>query len=169
MLKTLSPILFACAVVGLANCAKRPDYPIEPVIEYIGISKNLLEQGTGYIDSLVVRFSFTDGDGDLGFPENDPTPSVFFRDSRDSFFKPPIQLPYVDPQGASNGISGEITVKLPTTCCIFTTKEGIKLACEDVPNTFKFDTFYYYIKIRDRAGHESNEIRTEPIYLRCHQ
>lgn len=166
-MKKLMRLAFVPVVLLIFSCVQPPDYPKEPVIQYIGLSKNLMNQGTGYQDSLFVTFSFTDGDGDLGYPETDPTASVFFRDSRDSFFKPPLQLPYVEPQGAGNGISGEITVKLPTICCIFTTPEGIKLACEDVPNTMLFDTFSYYIKIKDRAGHESNEIKTQIIQLKC--
>ena len=166
-MKKLFPFAVLFAVVLFQFCVQPPDYPKEPVIQYIGLSKSTMQQGTGYQDSLFVTFSFTDGDGDLGYPESESTPSVFFRDSRDSFFKPPIQLPYVDPQGAGNGISGEITVKLPTICCIFTTPEGIKLACEDVPNTMQYDTFYYFIKIKDRAGHESNEIKTAAIRLKC--
>lgn len=167
-MKKLLPLLATLGFVLEQSCVQPPNYPKEPVIQYVGVSKNTMQQGQGLaVDSIFVTFSYTDGDGDLGFPESDPTPSVFFRDSRDSFAKPPIQLPYVEPQGASNGISGEITVKLPTTCCIYIDND-IKLACEDVPSTVKFDTFFYYIKIRDRAGHESNEIQTEPIVLRCH-
>jgi len=165
-MKNLFPLLVLALFVFLQYCVQPPDYPKEPVIEYVGISKTLMQQGTGYQDSLSVAFSFTDGDGDLGFPESDPTASVFIRDSRDSFSKPPLQLPYVEPQGAGNGISGEITVKLPTTCCIYTSLEGIKFACDDVTQ-ITFDTFFYYIKIRDRAGHESNEIKTENIRLKC--
>lgn len=155
------------AMLGTQACVQPPNYPDEPVIEFMSLSKNSMQQGQNFSDSLFVTFSFTDGDGDLGFPASDPTPSVFVRDSRDSFPKPPLQLPYVEPQGAGNGISGEITIKLPTVCCIFINPEGIKLACEDVPSTFPIDTFSYYIKIRDRAGHESNEIKTSIIQLRC--
>ncbi|HLP94984.1 MAG TPA: hypothetical protein VK168_13160 [Saprospiraceae bacterium] len=154
-------------VILLGFCVQPPDYPDEPQIKYIGLSKNIMNQGEGYTDSLFVTFSFTDGDGDLGYPESDPTGSVFIRDSRDSFFKPPLQLPYVEPLGAANGISGEITVKLPTTCCIYTSPEGFKFPCDEVPVTFQFDSFSYFIKIRDRAGHESNEIKTDVIRLRC--
>lgn len=167
-MKKLLLLLAIAATCSFLYCVQAPDYPKEPVIQYIGLSKNLMKQGQNYTDSLFVTFSFTDGDGDLGFPATDPTPSVFVRDSRDSFPKPPLQLPYVEPEGAGNGISGEITVKLPTVCCIYTNPEGIKVACEDVPISYQFDTFYYYIKIRDRAGHESNEIKTEMITLRCH-
>ena len=165
-MKKLFPFVAVCLIVLLQYCVQPPDYPKEPVIEYIGLSKSMMQQGQGYQDSLFVTFSFTDGDGDLGYPETDPTPSVFIRDSRDSFPKPPLQLPYVEPQGAGNGISGEITVKLPTTCCIYTNQEGIKFACEDVTQ-IQLDTFYYFIKIRDRAGHESNEIKTGVITLKC--
>lgn len=164
-MKKLLPLLPLALIVWLlAYCVRPPDYPVEPAIKYIGLSKNVMKQGEGYSDSLFVTFSFTDGDGDLGFPETDPTPSVFIRDSRDSFYKPPLQLPYVEPQGAGNGISGEISVKLPTTCCIYTSPEGIKFACDE---TLVNDTFFYYVKIRDRAGHESNEIRTDAIRLNC--
>ncbi len=166
-MKKLFPLFALGLAVLFQYCVQPPDYPKEPVIKYIGLSKAQMNQGTGYQDSLLVIFSFTDGDGDLGYPETDATPSVFIRDSRDSFPKPPIQLPYVEPQGAGNGISGEITVKLPTTCCIFITPDGIPLACEDVPDTLQYNAFYYYIKIRDRAGHESNEIKTEAITLKC--
>ncbi|MBL7810191.1 MAG: hypothetical protein JNN28_20380 [Saprospiraceae bacterium] len=160
-------VFVLAAVFTITYCVQPPDYPETPDIKYLGLSKKILAQGEGYEDSLYVTFSFTDGDGDLGFPESDTTGSVFIRDSRDSFQKPSLQLPYVEPQGAANGISGEITVKLPTTCCIYLSPEGFKYACEDVPVTIQYDSFFYFIKIRDRAGHVSNEIRTETILLRC--
>lgn len=148
-------------------CVKPPDYPKEPVIEFKSLSKSTLRQ-TNLIpnnpDSIVVTFSYTDGDGDLGYPDDDPTTSVLFRDARDQF-PSERKLPYVDPQGAGNGISGEISVVLPTTCCIHVNDEGTKTACLSVPvNT---DTLVYLISIRDRAGHVSNEIKTTPIVLIC--
>ncbi len=167
-MKKSFPLFAACLIVLIQCCVQPPDYPNEPVIQYIGLSKSQLQQGQNFDDSLFVTFSFADGDGDLGFPENDPTPSVFIRDSRDSFPKPGLALPYVEPQGAGNGISGEIMVQLPTVCCIYTNPQGFKETCENVPSFFQFDTFFYYIKIRDRAGHESNEIKTEIITLKCH-
>jgi hypothetical protein len=166
-MKKTGYILVIVFALGVSFCVQPPDYPDTPEIKYIGISKNEMQQGDGYTDSLFVTFSFTDGNGDLGFPESDPTASVFIRDSRDSFPKPPLQLPYVEPQGTGNGISGEITVKLPTTCCIYTSPEGIKFACNDVPVSIQYDSFFYFIKIRDRSGNESNEIKTEVIRLRC--
>ncbi|MDX1913025.1 MAG: hypothetical protein SFV22_16140 [Saprospiraceae bacterium] len=168
MKKCLLLVLLA-SVFFAPFCVQAPDYPKEPVIELIGLSKNILRQGDGIEDTLAVTFTFTDGDGDLGFPESDSTPSVFIRDSRDSFELEPRQLPYVEPQGAGNGISGEITVFLPTSCCIYIDEEGNVSSCGDVPQTVKYDTLSYLVKIRDRAGNFSNEISTGPIVLVCHQ
>ncbi|MBK6997501.1 MAG: hypothetical protein IPH31_22355 [Lewinellaceae bacterium] len=152
--------LFAITVAQF--CVKPPDYSKEPVIEFLALSKNVLQQGTQG-DSVSIYFTYTDGDGDLGYPKTDPTASVFVRDDRDSFPKFEYQLPYVEPQGASNGISGEISILVPTSCWIFVTPEGIPLACDLVPDDFLYDTLFYYIKIRDRAGHVSNEIKADRL------
>jgi hypothetical protein len=147
-------------------CVKAPDYPLAPVIKYIGTSRPSMKQGSHLEDSVTVRFSYTDGDGDLGFPGDDATPSIFIRDDRDSFNLPSLKLPYVEPQGAGNGINGEISIVVHTVCCIEKLPGGQKLACKDV--TRNTDTVHYLIKIRDRAGHISNEIKTDPIVLICH-
>jgi hypothetical protein len=160
-------LLLLLAITATLFCVKPPDYPKEPVIEFIGLSKNILQQGKAKGDSLSISFSYTDGDGDLGFPKSDPATSVFVRDDRDSFSKFEYQLPYVEPQGASNGISGEISIVVPTSCCIFVTPGGQKLACDVVPDYVLYDTLYYFIKIRDRAGNMSNEIKAGPITLNC--
>jgi hypothetical protein len=151
-------------------CVKPPDYPLEPVIAFKSVSTSVMRQSSltpNAPDSVVVSFTYTDGDGDLGFPAGDPTTSIFYRDERDQFASE-RKLPFVDPQGAGNGISGDISVVLPSTCCIhIDPDEGIKTACDLVPiNT---DTLVYVITIRDRAGHISNEIRTSPIRLICKQ
>lgn len=172
MKNSVLTILCLAVLAGLTTqfCVKPPDYPLEPVIEFKSVSTNVMRQKAipaSDPDSVTVTFSYTDGDGDLGYPDDDPTTSVFFRDERDQFASE-RKLPFVDPQGAGNGISGEISVVLPTTCCIHVDPvEGTKTACELVPiNT---DTLRYVITIRDRAGHMSNEIRTSPIVLICKQ
>ena len=146
---------------------KPPDYPDTPEISFTGLSKTVMQQGSSKGDSVTISFSYTDGDGDLGYPKSDTTTSVFVKDNRDSFVKFRYKLPYVDPQGAGNGISGQISIVIPTSCCIFETPEGIKLACDNVPPSFQYDTLYYFIQIRDRAGNISNEIKAGPIGLKC--
>ena len=164
-LKVLA-VVVACAFTA-QFCIKPPNYSNTPEISFTGLSKNVMQQGRSEGDSITISFSYTDGDGDLGYPSSDTTASVFVRDNRDSFVKFRYKLPYVDPQGAGNGISGQISIVIPTSCCIFETPEGIKLACENVPPSFQYDTLYYFIRIRDRAGNLSNEIQAGPIGLKC--
>jgi hypothetical protein len=161
-----SAIVLVLAGILYTACVRAPDYPIAPVIKYLSTSKPSMKQGDHMEDSLTIRFSYTDGDGDLGYPGNDPTPSIFIRDDRDSFALPSLQLPYVEPQGAGNGINGEIAIIVHTVCCIEKLPGGQAVACNDVLK--QTDTVRYLIQIRDRAGHMSNEIKTDPIVLKCH-
>lgn len=155
--------IFVIAVLLLQYCVKPPNYPNEPVIEFAAMSKTTMLQTPLGPDSILISFSFTDGDGDLGSQNGEP--NIFIKDGRDSFDKPAYQIPYIEPQGAGNGISGTIYIVVPTTCCIYIDPNGIPRACADVP--IPFDTLTYLISIKDRAGHESNQIETPPIELIC--
>jgi hypothetical protein len=57
---------FILALLSLWGCVDSPNFPIEPRIEFKGMTKDTLEQGTFQQDSLVVVFKFEDGDGDIG-------------------------------------------------------------------------------------------------------
>ena len=145
----------------LQFCVKPPDYPDEPVITFESLSKNTLLQSAFGPDSVIITFGFTDGDGDLGF--TDDQESILIVDGRDTFQKPSYRIPYIEQQGAGNGISGSISIVVPTTCCIYSPQF---IPCDTLaPQTL--DTVFYYIKIKDRAGHLSNEIMTDPITLIC--
>jgi hypothetical protein len=163
----LITLALALYVIVPGSCVKPPDYPNTPVIKFKSMSKTQMKQGTQGEDSLTVVFTYTDGDGDLGYPGNDAKPSIFIQDARDSFPKYSYKIPYVEPQGTGNGISGEISIVLPTTCCIYTNPQGVKLACNNVPAFFKKDEFFYRINIKDRAGNVSNTIATDKITLLC--
>lgn len=163
-------LFFSVIVAGLFQfCVKPPDYPNEPVIEFAGLSKNVMRQSRLGPDTVWVSFNFTDGDGDLG--SRDSMPNIFIEDGRDSFGKTPYSIPYIEPQGAGNGISGTITISLPTTCCLYPDINGIKFPpCDTSKNAPQnLDTVFYRIYITDRAGHVSNTITTEPITLICRQ
>jgi hypothetical protein len=154
-----------CLLAGfflfLSDCATPPNYPNEPVITFKSLSRNYMKQNSNSLaDSLLLTFSFTDGDGDLG---SDDSVGVYIKDGRDGFDKPPYKIPYINPQGAGNGISGEISIRLNTTCCTFA--NGYP-PCSVVPNV-PYDTLTYQVYIRDRAGNESNVIETPQILLYC--
>lgn len=112
-------------------------------------------------DSLLITIHFTDGDGDIGTEEG--TFDLFITDTRDNFMPPAYRLPKVPEQGTGNGISGEISFVLFTTCCFFPDGQD---PCTVNP-TYPTDTISYLIYIRDRAGHTSNMIETPPIVLLC--
>ena len=158
----LSCCLILTALSLFQFCVQPPDYPDEPVIEFKNLSKTTMIQSALGVDSVTITFSYTDGDGDLGFEDN--TASLFIQDGRDSFEKPPYRIPFVGTQGAGNGVSGEISIVVPTPCCIFN-----NIACNTSSFVPEFDTLFYFLKIQDRAGHLSNTIQTDIIKLRCRQ
>jgi hypothetical protein len=159
-------LLPALAIFVTAACVKRPDYPIEPVLNFKGMNKQVIAQGSpsAAADTLAITFGFTDGDGDLGYA--DGTLDIFLTDSRDGF-EETLKLPVIPAQGSGNGISGEITVlvfnKPFNICCTYPNGQ---VPC--TPSTvFPIDTFSYAIRIRDRAGHFSNSVQTGVVSILC--
>lgn len=158
---------------GLQFCVKPPNYPTEPVIKFVSLTPGTSLQKVFFknMDSLAVSvtFSYTDGDGDLGFPKSDMVSDITVFDTRVPNFPRQYSLPYIDEQGAGNGISGDITIRLPVTCCIPPPLNGIPLpACDSLsPSNQLRDTMTYTIQIKDRAGHLSNVIETSPFILIC--
>lgn len=144
------------------QCLNVPDYPDTPYIEFISLSKDTILQGNFLEDSLQVRFSFQDGDGDIGRESQADTNNVFFIDERTGV-ETSYGMPAIPQEGAGNGVEGEVRIVLFTTCCIY---PGGPDPCTPHPTT-PFDTVQYRIFITDQAGHTSNEILTTPIILRC--
>ncbi len=162
-----SPFLWLMAAVlltfGMA-CTEAPNYPDEPVITFEGVNKGRVFQFTnGPVDSLILNFSFTDGDGDLSLIDSDSV-DIFLTDSRLPTVAQNFRFPLIDEEGTGSGISGVATVTIINTgniCCIF---EGeLCAADEDYP----VDTFSYDIQIVDRAGNFSNVINTGIIEIAC--
>ncbi len=160
-------LLYVTGLLLMAfGCATPPEYPNEPEITYLRMNKTAIAQGNqnAVPDTLKITFEFTDGDGNLS-SDSDST-DVFLTDSRDGFVTT-FKLPILPTQGVGNGISGEITVKIPNTpfqiCCTY--PNGAP-AC--LPNDqFPTDEFFFTIQLRDRAGNLSNTIQTEPITVLC--
>ncbi|MEM8908469.1 MAG: hypothetical protein AAGD05_11530 [Bacteroidota bacterium] len=151
------------ALLSFVACTQPPDYPDEPIIEYKTMTKNTMLQGSVNNDSLLMTVTFTDGDGDLGEmgDNRDPQSSVYLVDTRINDTLTPRTIPFVPEQGAGNGISGDMSFTVFTTCCIY-----LGQACqvfEDQP----IDTVRYLIQIKDRAGNFSNVVESEPIFLLC--
>ena len=147
--------LFLLLCLYWQSCSEPPQYPIEPAIVFAGLDKDTLQQGVSNADKVRIKFTFTDGDGDLG--NADSTINIFLKDLRNNQAAATFQIPFIPVAGTKNGISGDITIAVNQTCCL--------PSCEIPKNAM--DTLRYEIFIKDRAGHESNRITTTPIALIC--
>jgi hypothetical protein len=155
-MKNLLYVLLASTIIGFTMCLRPPDYPIIPHISFVRMSKNSIKQGNGPSDSLRLFFNFEDGDGDIG--SNDSL-NIFLTDTRQSNAAPePFRMPFVPEQGAKNGISGEISLLVYTTCCLPTCGSPLNKA---------MDSLFFDVYIKDRSGNKSNVVRTPYIGLRC--
>ena len=174
--------ILAVIVLLSAQCIDEPIYSVIPKIKDPVLNKNFLVKG---IDSLIIRFGFTDGDGDIGVKEGEPglikyvisefgcvlgevgdpidpllypivdtvIGNVFLTDSRDGctiYYR----TPYIDPQSKYKAISGEITIDI---------NKGL-IQC--LPGK-QMDTLTYTIRLRDRYGHYSDPLTTDPIIIKC--
>jgi hypothetical protein len=75
--------IVAVASSLLVTCSRPPEFPNEPVIEFIGLSKNTIIQSRSSQlpqDTIEISFKFTDGDGNLG---NADSVNIILTDSRD--------------------------------------------------------------------------------------
>lgn len=123
-----------------------------PVLSFISMEPTAVTAG---VDSIVIVLGFTDGDGDLGLPDEDTTSDVTVIDKR---MGPPqlpdlqydFRMPFVTPPGNSKQISGEIRLVIQNTFA----RPGLLT-----------DTLRYEIQIRDRANRKSNVVETPPLVI----
>lgn len=152
-------------VLGFSSCLRRNDFPDEPQIEYIDFVKYQNTQGKDSIG--VLKFRFTDGDGDIGLDEPDTFPPfnegsqyyynfyvTYFEKQNGNFVEVTLPLPNnsripnITPEGQNKTLEGEIELSL-----------YINNPLSNF-NTIKFEAFIY-----DRALHQSNIIETPEIVV----
>ena len=136
-------------------CAQPPEYPNEPVIEYVGVSKKSIRQGSIGTpnDSITITIGYTDGDGNIGAPsEDDFQNNVVYIDSRNNL-ETFSSVPFIPTLGVGSGLSGTIAFTIYSgnsgMCCIYDDKDG-----EDpcTPSTaFPTDTLTYTVFIIDQG------------------
>lgn len=168
-------ILPALLVLAFNSCMRMEEYPVEPTISYLDIEKILNENDSIY-DRGILKFEFTDGDGDLGLAKNDTFPP----------FNPESKYYYnliIDYFEVRNGVETPVsltfynseteefdTVYLSGRIPLLTPKGSNKALTGEINDTVfiynyysDFDTLFLTFKIVDRALHESNVERTPYI------
>ncbi|WP_118975532.1 hypothetical protein [Taibaiella koreensis] len=144
----------------LASCTKQPkDYPPEPQIYYL----SLRPQQVNLNDTagVLIELKFTDGDGDIGTDRSGETKNIFLKDSRDTSSSPFTlrqPFPYIEDymRPTKGGLEGFLSINMGRQ--FFSVTDSLHLA-------LRKDTLYFNIYVEDDAGHKSNVVQTDPIYL----
>lgn len=160
-----SYFIFTIVIVSfcITSCTNNPGFDDVPEIEFIGFTKSAMDQGDLNTDSLFMTFSFRDGDGDLGSGGNNIRENIIITDGRTGDIYDFFKIPDIPNPGVQNGLEGEITIKLFTTCCIF--PDSIP-PCQS-PLQFPTNELNFGIVLKDDAGNESEVVTTPSIILNC--
>ena len=149
-------IVIACVVLISFFSCKKALYSTIPNIEQLKLSKQTLKSNDPK-DSLLISFYVYDGDADLGVDRNSGSYDIYMDESRTiqnlRFYFPEINgaIP-----GAGKGIEG--------LCNVYITGKQLKIDSTVFPKSA--DTLYLKVYVVDKAGHKSNTLFTNPIYLK---
>jgi hypothetical protein len=138
--------VFILAIWALWGC--KPDtMSAVPAIQFVSIHpKEVFE----WIDSVTIRISYQDGDGDLG--ENDAnTTNLWIRDLRINALYD-YRIKQLAPNDASVPIQGNLDIVLPNTALSNSNNQ---------PEQARFELY-----VEDRAGNRSNKVLTENITVK---
>jgi len=163
-------ITLAVLSIVLLSCLRKDDFSEIPIIEYTEMYQ--------FEQSLVIKFSFTDGNGDLGLKDDE---TYYPFGPCDEFYKNLI----IDPYRRENGEFVLARKIVPSDCSPDTvtlwdtvgydqrikyivqegkdkTLEGdIEVTLNEVLNEFPNDTIKFKLILIDRALNKSNEIETD--------
>jgi hypothetical protein len=165
----------AIALVVVVSCMRLEEFPPEPAITYLGFEKILNEADSIY-DRGIIKFEYTDGDGDIGLAKGD----TFFPFNPESKYYYNLIIDYYE---VRNGVETPVaitfynneteeydTVYLSARIPLLTPKGSNKAISGEIHDTVfmynyysEFDTLFFEFKIVDRALHESNTERTPYI------
>lgn len=160
MKKTLIIALFA--VLGMASCQKKVEYPIEPQITYEGLAYVINADST-LTGEVVLNIGYTDGDGDLGL---DDTDTIYPFGINDPHYYNLI-IDYLRWDG-TQFVADTINFNARFKRLVF--NDEAKAISGTISNTIMLlnpfapnDTVKLRAHIIDRALHESNTVETEGI------
>ena len=173
-------LFFAALIIGttvlLTSCFKEPTFDDVPFIAFK--TTEYKKGAAGVKDSIIVSISFQDGDGDLGLNPNETNPpfdqngtdyfnylaDLYYETSPDHFEKYPFnsnlpnfygRFPRLTPKSSDPDKPRPLE---GTLIYGYETSPGLNLLLGN--KRIKF-----FIKMKDRALHQSNEIQTDPILV----
>ena len=139
--------LLLLLILALSACKKEKAeiMPKEPAIELISADPGTV---TEFQEAVVLRFSYRDGDGDLGRSDPDDF-SLWVKDSRLAVADGYHIIPLAPPD-AEIAIQGELVVELAPLFLLGNSAQEVM-------------TYTFYVE--DRAGNRSNSITTSSITI----
>ncbi len=168
-------ILMIILIPAAFSCKRQDRFAPEPSIEYLAFEK-IYNTVDSIYDRGVLKFSFTDGDGDLGLAKNDTFPPFNF----DSPYYYNLIISYFEIQ---NGIIKEVAITYynPNTQQFDTITQNARIPMltpaavnksisGEIYDTLfiynynsEFDSIFFKAYILDRSLNESNTIVTDTI------
>ncbi len=147
-------ILFGLLSTSFFACKKKTtEFPgpgpvsVIPKISLLSVSATTVHQFT---DSIQFTLSFVDGDGDLG-DESADSLSLYLTDNRQSGLTERYHLNPIAPSGVSVPVNGVIPLTLHHTILLNSSSSS--------------ETTTFTLKLKDRAGHWSNEVSSNTITI----
>jgi hypothetical protein len=157
-------LLLTVLLVITGSCSKKPSdyYSIVPQIYYKSVTPNTINE-RDTTSAVQIQFEFTDGDGDLGYDQQDTVHNIYFKDSRDTAaadFTFNYPFPYVasNMRPKNGSLQGNVVANL--------TYSYFSINLDSLHVALGGDTLTFKIYIIDKAGHKSNVITTDPIYVK---
>ncbi len=140
-------VVVLIGVLGFTSCGKESSFPSTPDLKYKGISPKSLSTA----ETVAITCSFRDKEGDI---QNTMWFKVYNLTIPDN--STPVFAKYDVPQfPEQKNMEGDITLILkPTQDFSVGTPEGGGA-----------DSVYFELFLKDRAGHISDTIRTDTIYV----
>jgi hypothetical protein len=162
-------LLALCLTWLLPACNEDPAYPLEPVIEYVSFTK--IQNNTGIDEQGVLRFSFTDGDGDIGLSDYDTEPpfdtsSIYYYNCFVTFYE--IQHGDTVQAELPPGMTNNYRIPLTPPAIDGLPLQGDIDVVLMINNYSPYDTMFYTVFIVDRALHHSNTITTPQFIIKKH-
>jgi len=143
--KYLPSFIVFLVLLAFVSCSKDSAISSVPVIKFLDVNSTSIKE---FKDSLVIRFEYTDADGDIG-EDNPDKNDLFVKDRRlvnaDYYFVKPLS-----PPGSEIKITGIISVQIKNTFLL---------------GTGNSELTQFNLKLRDRAGNWSNSINTPNITI----
>ena len=155
-------VTFLVLAIVFAACNKVPLYPDEPILS--DGSFELLKNSIGQDTAVLIKFKFTDGDGDLGLTAADTIPPYDKNLFVDYFQKVDGKFEKIVMPGTTDTLNFNSRIRDYTTTGAAAAQAEVALNINI--SVVLADTIQFEYFVRDNARHVSNKLSTGPIILR---